>query len=160
MTTLSVVFRELTKEQVDSLLAMTKNLGHDRLVMSAGEGEADKDPQKMSDHELRRELVVTRRIIGDIYFLTKDSTILSRRMIGQMEDYQNYGQGGSATMSGADFEGLFHDWASLLDAIELALGDEAVFDRAHELVKGRFAIAEKYGLTVEFTGMPASGAKH
>jgi len=60
----------------------------------------------------------------------------------------------------ADFEGLFHDWATLLDAIEMALGDEAVFDRAHELVKGRFAIAEKYGLTVEFTGMPASGAKH
>ncbi len=59
-----------------------------------------------------------------------------------------------------DFEGLFHDWATLLDAIELALGDEAVFDQAHKLVKGRFAIAEKYGLTVEFTGMPASGEKH
>ena len=99
MTILSVVFRKLTREQVDSLLFMTKKLGHERLVMSARENEAD-------------------------------------------------------------FEGLFKDWASLLDAIELSLGDEAVFDRAHELVKGRFAIAEKYGLTVEFTGMPASGATH
>ncbi len=62
-------------------------------------------------------------------------------------------------MSKADFEGLFQEWASLLDAIELALsGSDEV--RATELVKGRFKIAEKYGLTVEFTGMPASGEKH
>ena len=59
-------------------------------------------------------------------------------------------------MSEVNFEGLFHDWAGLLDAIEQALGEEDL-DRAHELVKGRFAMAEKHGLTVEFTGMPASG---
>ena len=123
-----------------------------------------KDTEKMSDHELRRELVVTRRIIDDIYLRTKDATqsgtILSRMIIQQISDYCELGRAGSATMSEADFEGLFHDWASLLDAIEMALGDEAVFDQAHKLVKGRFAIAEKYGLTVEFTGMPASGEKH
>ena len=57
----------------------------------------------------------------------------------------------------ADFEGVFGDWAGLLDAIEMALGEEDL-ERAHELVKGRFAMAEKHGLTVEFTGMPASGS--
>jgi hypothetical protein len=122
-----------------------------------------KKVDKMSDHELRRELMVTRRIIDDISLLSKDSKVGRadiQRMLGQIEDYQTLGQGGSAGWGEADFEGLFHDWASLLDAIELALGDEAVFDRAHELVKGRFKIAEKYGLTVEFTGMPASGEKH
>ena len=59
----------------------------------------------------------------------------------------------------ADFEGVFHEWATLLDAIELALNDEDG-DRAYELVKGRFDMAEKYGLTVEFTEIPASGEKH
>ena len=94
---MNVIFKGVERDQVAKLLAMTKDLGHERIVEWA-------EP--------------------------------------------------------VDFEGLFKEWASLLDAIELALGDEAVFDRAHELVKGRFAIAEKYGLTVEFTGMPASGAKH
>ena len=56
----------------------------------------------------------------------------------------------------ADFEGLFGDWAGLLDAIEMALGEED-YERAETLVSGRFAMAEKYGLTVEFTGMPAIG---
>ena len=57
----------------------------------------------------------------------------------------------------ADYEGLFRDWAGLLDAIEMALGEED-YDRAEELVNGRFAMAEKHGLTVSFTGMPASGS--
>lgn len=116
-----------------------------------------KDTEKMSEHELRRELEVTRRIIDDIHEMTKDNesndiiyqiALYCRREMPQMSEAE------------ADFEGLFHDWATLLDAIEMALGDEAVFDQAHKLVKGRFAIAEKYGLTIEFTGMPASGEKH
>lgn len=59
----------------------------------------------------------------------------------------------------ADFEGIFHDWSALLDAIELALNNEE-FPRAYELVKGRFEIVVKHGLTVEWTGMPVSGSKN
>lgn len=59
----------------------------------------------------------------------------------------------------ANFEGAFFAFATLLDAIELALGDED-YDRAESLVKGRFDIVEEHGLTVDFTGMPVSGEKH
>lgn len=65
----------------------------------------------------------------------------------------------SAMAEEANFEGAFLAFASLLDAIELALGDEE-YDRAEDLVKGRFDIVEEHGLTVEFTGMPVSGEKH
>ena len=58
-----------------------------------------------------------------------------------------------------DFEAIFKDYSSLLDAIELALGEEN-YERAETLVKGRFCIVEAHGLTVEFTGMPVSGSAH
>lgn len=53
-----------------------------------------------------------------------------------------------------DFQAVFCDLSTLLDAIEKALG-EGDAARAEELVKGRFDLVEKHGLTVEFTGMPA-----
>ncbi len=115
-----------------------------------------KDTEKMSEHELRRELEVTRRIIDDIHEMTKDNE--SNDIIYQIALYCRR-EMPPMSEAEADFEGLFHEWATLLDAIELALGDEHRID-IYELVKGRFAIAEKYGLSVEFTGMPASGEKH
>jgi hypothetical protein len=36
---LDVIFRNLEREQVAELLALTKDLGHERLVTSAGESD-------------------------------------------------------------------------------------------------------------------------
>ncbi len=58
-----------------------------------------------------------------------------------------------------DFVAIFQDLSALLDAIELAV-DHCEYERAQELIAGRFDIAEKHGLTVEVTGMPVSGEKH
>ena len=52
-----------------------------------------KDPEKMTERELRLELVTTRRIIDDIYLLTKDAPqndiILSRKIIHDIACYCN-----------------------------------------------------------------------
>ena len=55
-----------------------------------------------------------------------------------------------------DFQALFCEFATLLDAIEAAI-DEGEIERAEELVAGRFNIARKHGLIVEITGMVTSG---
>ncbi len=55
-----------------------------------------------------------------------------------------------------DFQVLFCDFSTLLDAIEAAL-DEGEIERAQELVAGRFDMARKHGLIVEITGMITSG---
>lgn len=62
-------------------------------------------------------------------------------------------------MSDVNYEQIFLDLSSLLDGIEMALNEED-YERAEQLVKGRFDIVEKHGLTVEFTGMLASGKKN
>lgn len=59
-------------------------------------------------------------------------------------------------MSDVNYEQIFLDLSSLLDGIEMAFGEED-YERAEQLVKGRFDVFEKHGLTVEFTSMPASG---
>lgn len=57
----------------------------------------------------------------------------------------------------------YKNWAlamcSLLDAIEKAInkGDQ---QKAWDLVKRRFEMAEKHGFKVEFTGMPTSSSEH
>lgn len=56
-----------------------------------------------------------------------------------------------------DFEAIFRDLAGLLDAIEAAV-DQCEYERAQELIAGRFDMVRKHGLTVEVTGMPASGS--
>lgn len=54
-----------------------------------------KDPEKMTERELRLELMATRRIIDDIYLLTKDSEagkvdiILNRKIIHDIASYCN-----------------------------------------------------------------------
>ena len=55
-----------------------------------------------------------------------------------------------------DFQALFCEFSTLLDAIEAAI-DEGEIERAEELVAGRFNIARKHGLIVEITGMVTSG---
>lgn len=57
-----------------------------------------------------------------------------------------------------DYQALFCDFSTLLDAIEAAI-DEGEIERAQELVAGRFDMARKHGLTVEITGMVTSGRK-
>lgn len=52
-----------------------------------------------------------------------------------------------------DFEAWALEMCSLLDAIEIAADDA---DRVRNLVRGRFDIAEKYGLKVVFDG-PVGG---
>lgn len=55
-----------------------------------------------------------------------------------------------------DMEQWAIDLSSLLDAIEVAINEDDL-ERAMTLVAGRFDIAEKNGLTVEFTGIVCGG---
>jgi hypothetical protein len=59
---------------------------------------------------------------------------------------------------GSNYETVFVDLCTLLDAIEKALG-ERDGEKAEALVKGRFGILEKHGFKVEWTGMPAGGTQ-
>lgn len=91
-----VVFKNLKREELTELMALTREYGISRVVMS------DEEP------------------------------------------------------GGTDFQAIFSDFSSLLDAIELSLGNDD-YERAEKLVRSRFDIAEAHGLTVEFTGLPVSG---
>ena len=55
-----------------------------------------------------------------------------------------------------NFEDVFCELSTLLDAIEIAL-DEEDYEKAERLVASRFRLVEKHGLTVEITGVLASG---
>ena len=54
-----------------------------------------------------------------------------------------------------NYEGWAIDLCCLLDAIEAAL-NENDFDKAHILLKGRFRIAENYGLEIVMMGPQAA----
>lgn len=55
-----------------------------------------------------------------------------------------------------DYEAWCKDLCGLLDAIELAVGDD---DRVQKLLGGRFDIALQHGITMQF-GDTTSGERH
>lgn len=66
------------------------------------------------------------------------------------------GEGRPPLETASDYQAWAVDLSSLLDAIEMALREED-YDRARQLVAGRFDIAEKHGLRVVPMGVQAGG---
>ncbi len=119
--------------------------------------ERHKELHQALDELLACYFVTTKRLISSTTLM--DFLKWSHSMTEDATCQEHDGKDPEAPEVEVDFQAVFCDLSTLLDAIENAL-NERDGERAEKLVKGRFDLVEKHGLTVEFTGMPVSGGSN